>query len=426
MSISYTKTLPILGEYDVVVAGGGPAGIGAAVRAARDGARVLMIERSGVLGGNLTLGHVCPLLGSVAPGTFYDEVAALFMRGHEDAPIHKTRNGVEIPIDHEEAKCRLTALVAESGAEFWLSTPIVDTLTESNRVTGVVVSTATGLGAVMGKVVIDATGDGTVAALAGAEFAIGRDSDGLTQPCTIEFLVTGVDESVGISAWGGSDPVKLPDGREYRQVCRAAAESGELPSNVTIVRLHRTFRPGERSVNATQYNGLDAFDPASVADAERSLRAQIEQIMAFLRRNVPGYENIRVVSSAGSLGVRETRRILGDYILNDTDVEQGTHRPDAAVRDAWFLIDIHNPSGGGQAEGHSQPAKPYDIPFACLLPRGLEGIMTAGRCISGTHRAHASYRVMAICLATGEAAGMVAAKAAKTGKTPREVAPTQA
>ncbi len=426
MSISYTKTLPILGEYDVVVAGGGPAGIGAAVRAARDGARVLMIERSGVLGGNLTLGHVCPLLGSVAPGTFYDEVVDLFCRGHEDKQDHHTRNGLEIPIDHEEAKCRLTALVAESGAEFWLSTPIVDTLTEGNRVTGVVVSTATGLGAVMGKVVIDATGDGTVAALAGAEVAIGRDADGLTQPCTIEFRVAGVDDSVGIAAWGGSDPVKLPDGREYRQVCRAAAASGELPSNVTIVRLHRTFRPDERSVNATQYNGLDAFDPASVADAERTLRGQIEQIVAFLRRNVPGYEHIHVVSSAGSLGVRETRRIIGDYVLSDADVEQGTHRPDAAVRDAWFLIDIHNPAGGGQAEGFAQPAKPYDIPFACLLPRGLEGIMTAGRCISGTHRAHASYRVMAICLATGEAAGMIAAEAAKTGKTPRQVAPTQA
>ncbi|MBQ3127019.1 MAG: FAD-dependent oxidoreductase, partial [Clostridia bacterium] len=110
MSISYHKTLPILGEYDVLVAGGGPAGIGAAVRAARDGARVLMIERNGVLGGNLTLGHICPLLGSVAPGTFYDEVTALLLRGHEDEPVHKTRNGIEIPIDHEEAKCRLTAL----------------------------------------------------------------------------------------------------------------------------------------------------------------------------------------------------------------------------------------------------------------------------------------------------------------------------
>lgn len=102
-------------------------------------------------------------------------------------------------------------------------------------------------------------------------------------------------------------------------------------------------------------------------------------------------------------------------------MEEGRHYADAAVRDAWFLIDIHNPAGGGPAEGHAQPAKPYDIPFGCLLPRGLEGILTAGRCISGTHRAHASYRVMAICLATGEAAGMAAAKAAKAGKTPREV-----
>lgn len=422
MTIPYSANLPILGRYDVAVAGGGPAGIAAAVRASRDGASTLLLERSGALGGNLTLGHVCPILGSVAPGTFYDEVAALLRRGHEDVPLHKTRNGVELPVDHEEAKCRLTALVAESGVKFMLQAPVVDTLREGNRVTGLVVSTPTGLGAILAHTVIDATGDGTVAALAGAETAMGRDSDGLTQPCTLEFLIAGVDERVGITAWGGSDPVKLPDGREYRQVCRAAEASGELPKNVSIVRLHRTYRPGERSVNATQYNGVRGLDPASVAEAEVELRRQIEMCVAFLKKNVQGYADIRVVSSASTMGLRETRRIMGDYVVCDADVEQGRKHEDAAVRDAWFLIDIHNPAGGGQAEGHSQPAKPYDIPYGALLPRGLEGIMTAGRCISGTHRAHASYRVMAICLATGEAAGKVAAEAAKTGKTARECA----
>ena len=112
---------------------------------------------------------------------------------------------------------------------------------------------------------------------------------------------------------------------------------------------------------------------------------------------------------------------MGDYVLEDADVEQGRRQKDVVVHQAWFLIDIHNPAGGGQAEGHSQAAKPYDIPYRCLLPRGVEGLLTCGRCISGTHRAHASYRVMSICMATGQAAGAAAALSAREGLTPREL-----
>ena len=136
---------------------------------------------------------------------------------------------------------------------------------------------------------------------------------------------------------------------------------------------------------------------------------------------MPGYENCRVKSSAATLGVRETRRIEGLRRIEDIDVETGTRCPDVVVHKAWFLIDIHNPAGGGQAEGHSQPAIPYDIPYGALVPRGVDGMLTAGRCISGTHRAHASYRVMAICLATGQAAGTAAALCAKRGELPREL-----
>ena len=144
-------------------------------------------------------------------------------------------------------------------------------------------------------------------------------------------------------------------------------------------------------------------------------------VVKFLRKYVPGYEDCKVKSSASVLGVRETRRIMGEYIICDEDVEKGTKKDDVVVHNAWFLIDIHNPTGGGQAEGVSQPAKPYDIPYRALLPKGVKNLLTAGRCISGTHRAHASYRVMAICMATGEAAGVAAALASKKGVTPSEI-----
>ena len=232
-------------------------------------------------------------------------------------------------------------------------------------------------------------------------------------------MVNGVDESVAISAWGGSDPVKLPSGEEYRALCKRMCADGVLPPNVHIVRLHRTGPAGERSVNATQINGIDALDPADKFNAEVELRRQIEVCYDFLVKYVPGYENCYIKSSGTTLGVRETRRVKGDDCVTDAYVEQGLHSPDVVVHNAWFLIDIHNPAGGGQAEGFAQPAQPYDIPYGALLPAGLEGLLTAGRCISGSHRAHASYRVMAICMAMGQAAGVAAALSSAQKTTPR-------
>ena len=418
------NTIPeLLRETDVLVCGGGPAGVCAAVSAARAGARVVLAERFGCLGGNLTLGHVSPILGKVAPGTMADEIRALLERGHEGAPQVVTRNGPEQRIDHEEAKTILARLCADAGVTVLLCAPVVDAVMEGNRVMGVVVDTPRGLRTISAKVVVDATGDGRVAASAGAECRIGRDDDGATQPMSLEFVVDGVDESRAITAWGGTDPVKLPSGEEYRMLCKRMNASGELPENVTIVRLHKTFYPGERSVNATQMNGLDALDPAALGKADAELRRQIDACVAFLRNHVPGFETCRVKSTAGTLGVRETRRIMGDAMVTDDDVAEGGKYADAIVHDAWFLIDIHNPKGGGQAEGHSHPAKPYDIRYGAFLPKGVEGLLTAGRCISGTHRAHASYRVMTPCMAMGEAVGVAAALAAKQCAVPRRVAP---
>lgn len=412
---------PYPGEYDVIVAGGGPAGIAAAVSAARTGARTALVERYGILGGMLTSGHVQPILGHAQGRTMYDEIVELLTEGHEDAPKMVTRNGKEIGFDLEEAKYRLLKLCVDNGVYVYLQTVVADVIKEENRITGLQICTPLGMREIHASVVVDSTGDGFVAALAGVPFEMGREADGKCQPVTLEFTVDHVDESIGITAWGGSDPVTLPDGTKYSDACKAANARGELPENVTIVRLHRTANPGERNVNATQVNGRNSLTVEGIVESELLLRQQVQPIMDFLRKTAPGFANARVKSSASTLGVRETRRFVGEYVLSDADVEFGARFDDVVVHKAWFLIDIHNPAGGGQAEKRSQPATPYDIPYRSLVPLEIDGLLLSGRNISGTHRAHASYRVMGVALATGQAAGTAAALCAGENCTPRNL-----
>lgn len=418
---SYKNEIEEIADVDVLVAGGGPAGICAAVAAARQGAKVLLVERYGAVGGNLTLGNVSPILGKVSKGTMYDEVIDLLSAKHQDELKVETRNGKEIHIDAEEAKGILINFLDSNNVDVMLQTVICDVIKDNNDLKGLIVTTPCGLKAITAKRIIDATGDGTVAYLSGSEYKIGRDGDGRTQPVTLEFTINNVDESRAIMCFGGSDPVTLPDGKKYSEFCKECEQNGILPKNVSIVRLHRTFYSGERNVNATQMNEISGLDTADLYKAEVELRNQIDRVVDFLRKYIPGYENCMLKTTADTLGVRETRRIMGEYVMCDEDVEQGKHYDDAIVHNAWFLIDIHNPSGGGQAEGHSKMAQPYDIRYGALLPLGVENLLTAGRCISGTHRAHASYRVMAICMATGEAAGIAAALSIKENVMPRNL-----
>ena len=419
--MEYRGKITHIEKYDVLVLGGGPAGVCAAVSSARCGVSTLLVERFGVLGGMLTAGRVDPILGSVSTGTMYDEIVALLAKNHPNSEPHVTRNGREVQVDPEEAKTLLLNLVYDSGAKVYLQSTVIDVIRENEQVTGAVLTTPTGLMAVEAKCVIDATGDGFVAMMAGAAYKIGRESDGHCQPTTIEFVVDKVDESHAITCWGGTDPVTLPGGVKYSEFCKEANKRSELPQNVSIVRLHRTHYAGERSVNATQSNGHDILSLNGIASAMYDLRNQIDVVVDFLKKNIPGFENCRVKASADALGVRETRRIMGEYVLQDADVETGARFDDVLVHKAWFLIDIHNPTGGGQAEKHSQPAIPYDIPYRCFVPLGVENLLVAGRCISGTHRAHASYRVMSICMAMGEAVGIAAAISAKFGVKPRNI-----
>ena len=395
-------------KYDIVIAGAGPAGIAAALEAARSGLKTALIERYGCVGGNLTLGYVGPLLGKVCAGTIAEEI--------EDAICDKRGS---VP-DFERAKNVLTSLLDEAGVDVYLQTVIIGAEKNGKNIKKVYTAGKFGNISFSADVFVDATGDGDLAVQSGCSFEMGREADGLVQPVTLMFVIDGVDPNQPLLCRHEEDYTYFNDGREYLNLCHEACKTGELPENVNIVRLYATNVSTERMVNATQENRIDPLDPADVFKAEASLRRQIGKIVDFLKNNIPGFANIHIKGSASTLGVRESRRILGRYQLTEQDLMEGRTYPDSVVHNAKFCLDIHNPSGAGQSvheERRPVTPKPYDIPFSAMCPIGCNNLITAGRCISGTHVAHSSYRVMKICMAMGQAAAAAASVICKTKTT---------
>ena len=413
-TVSYTREIPVYKRFDVIVCGAGPAGICAAVAAARQGAKVALLERYGVPGGNLTCGHVGPILGMVGKGTMRDELMALL-----EVPDNDMIGRVGVAHDMQRAKTVLTEFIHHENIEVYLQTMAADALVEDHRVTGVVISTKEGLLALEGKVVVDATGDGDVAAFAGCQIEKGRE-DGLMQPVTLEFTLDNVDEDRGVICIGDVDDVEF-NGQRFLDYCKQCAQKGMLPEHLAAVRLHPTVHKGERQVNTTQANGVDSTKIEDLYPAELALRGQIDTLIRFFREHLPGYENCKYIASGTTTGIRESRRVVGEYLITAEELAAGKRFDDVVVHRAEFIVDIHNPAGAGQAEEKIQYVVPYDLPYGCFVPKGVDGLMTAGRCISGTHRAHASYRVMSICMAMGQAVGVAAALCARQGCQPREL-----
>jgi hypothetical protein len=394
-------------DVDVLVCGGGPAGIGAAILAARHGATTLLVERTGRLGGMATLGLVGPLMGSTRANPLVEEVLV--------------RIGGRA-VDAELLDLHYAALVQEAGAALLLHAPIVDTEVVGQTVTGVRIATKRGMRTITARVTIDATGDGDVAAFAGAAYEQGRPGDGRVQPVSVMYRLAGVDEERALLC--GSEEqaceVIVPEGR-WCEVVQRGQVAGDLPPEIGVIRTYRSARPGERVINATQVNGIDGTDPVDLTRAELTARRQAQVVLAFLQRHAPGYEQAYIAAMPAMVGVRETRRVLGLHYLTREALLAGRKDPEAVVRDASFPIDIHNPAGSGQAEGLAARVQPYDIPYGCLVPRAVDGLLVAGRCISGSHEAHASYRVMCIAMAIGAAAGAAAAQSVHRGVPPRAV-----
>lgn len=438
-------------ESDVVVAGGGPSGLVAAIAAARAGATTTLVEQYGFLGGMATAASVGPF----SPFHYDDQqitmgipqelverlMAAGGSTGHLKCVPEYGSGSYMAYFDREVYKQVAFDMVREAGARLLLHSFVGGAVTDGNRVTGIRVANKSGFQQVLGKVVVDATGDGDVAAAAGAEFKWGRDSDNLGQPMTMFFEMANVDVAKILDyieknpddfEWTSRLYSRTPLPKElnqtyfvaqgYKKFVAEAKAKGDLVLGRETVLLQSTMRENTIVFNSTRVGKLQGTNIDQFTQAEILGREQAMSLAAFMKKYVPGFENAYVSSTGAQIGVRESRHIIGEHILTQDDVVEGRRFADVVAR-GFFPVDIHDPTGarGYQAGGSTwiKPKGPYDIPMRCLVPRTLDGLVMTGRNISAAHEAHGSLRVQGTAFAIGHASGVLAAVAALSGVQPR-------
>lgn len=401
------RSIPVRGEYDVIVAGAGPAGMCAAIAAGRHGARVLVVEYSGCVGGVSTSGLMSHFTGRVQSELYTEILDRMAEKNTFERGVRK------IQIDPELLKLVYLEMLEEVGADLLCYTLVCGAIREGDRVCGIVCENKGGRCAYRADVVIDATGDGDVASRCGVPFTLGREEDQKMQPATLMFKVGGVDMSRAVLPGSFETLVETPQG-ELQALARE-----KLPAPAGHVLLYRSTIPGIVTCNMTNVTGIDGTRAEDLTRAEVICRKQMLPIVDFLRRYAPGYENCYIISAASVIGIRETRHFVGRYTLTEEDILTARQFEDAVVFDAHFNFDVHNITGAGLdrtgVQKHFTQKAGYTIPYRCLIPNGVRGLLLAGRNISGTHMAHSNFRAMPICCGIGEAAGTAAALAVSGG-----------
>ncbi len=416
------RRIPVVAEPDVLVVGGGAAGIAAACAAARGGARTMLVEGYGCLGGTLTLvtlGGFCGThmvvdderLARVAGGLYLELEDRLASR---DAVLPPRRHGRILGVPYESASLKLVAdeMVAAHGARVLLHTSAVATVTDGARVTAVIVENKGGRAAIAPQVVIDASGDADVAARAGADFALGEE--GTTQYASTMFRLGGVDTAV-------AGELTRPQIRELLE--RAVADGYPLPRTTTGV--HMNPLEGVVHLNVTKLANPEGepfllVDPEQLSEAERVGRQQVKLYEEVFRRYVPGFARARVIDIGARVGVRETRLVRGDSVLTAAHV-RGCAKPEDRIACSSWPLELHG-TGRATTWEFLPDGEWYGLPWGCLVVAGFENLLVAGRNLSAEHAAQASARVAGPCVAMGEAAGTAAAMSLSAGGSVRSVA----
>lgn len=415
------QTLPVSHTPDVVVVGGGPTGIAAAIAAARGGADVLLIEQRGYMGGMGTAALVpafCPYTDGEKPVIRGIGLDLLNKMKEAAGPKFEEAYGAQldwVPIDVETLKLVYDEQVLESGAKVLFHTFADQVLTDGDEIAGLVVSNKTGRSVIQAKLYIDATGDGDLAALAGVPFQSGGE-EGELQPGTMCYLVTGADKARFLRYLEETgQPAHLEP-----TVIRAQ-QNGDLPEGRKRISGISWVTDSVAGFNFGHVFGVDGTSAEGLTLAAIEGRKLIQTQIKFLRKYVPGFENIHLVHSGDQIGIRETRRIQGDYTLTVEDFLSARSFEDDIARNAYF-IDIHLANAGTtMAVKHLPPGYSHGVPYRCMLPQGKANLIVAGRSVSSDRPVQGSLRVMPNCFAMGEAAGLAAAMASAAGVGFRDV-----
>ncbi len=436
------RQLPVIAEVDVVVCGGGPGGFSAAIASARRGAKTLLIERYGFLGGLATAGLVVPILAHTAHESETPIVEGILrelterMHAIGGAPAwEQTLPQWGIRFDAEALKIVLDEMVQEAGVQVMLHTTITDVIRNNHHIQAVIIETKSGRQAVTGKVFIDATGDADVAYRSGAPITHGRDFDGRGEAMGSFFHLAGFE------------PLDEERAQELRQQIEHEMEDGRFHFYNAGFLSTNSHHTDHTAANMTRFGG-DADLAADLTQAEFSVRRDVWDLVRYLRASVKGFEDCYVQQTSPQVGPRESRQIVGPYALTGDDVHDGAKHEDAIARGSWW-IDIHCPLGhaypvhlctvecpkGADCDywsSHHESMRSrnelyppsgdwYDIPYRSLLSVSVPNLLAAGRCISATHEGMAGSRVMGTCIAIGQAAGTAAALAVQKGCHPTEI-----
>ena len=417
MKLTQARKLPKAADTEVLVVGGGPAGVGAAFAAGRLGRKTLVLEQFNCLGGVATAGghgHISKYdeegTGRRIVGGVAHEVAD---RVVADGVGHRNSHGIWFEV--EGLKLILDRMAREAKVDLLYHTMFAEAITDGKRVCGAVIQNKGGRQAVFAERVVDCTGDGDVGATAGCPWEMGRPKDGKCQPVTLMFTIGGVDWPQ-VEKWRTS--------YQMTDVWLEAQRKGDMrPFQTTVMGFWWTpTRPDQVGVNFTHVIHVDSTRAEDLTRATVEAREQCYESIAVFRKYVRGMEHCYMVSTPNTVGIRESRRVLGEYILTEADVRDQREFADS-IGYGSFFVDIHHIDGPGMDHTVWRPPAgfKYQIPYGILVPKKMDNLLVAGRCASCTHIALGSLRVMVQCLVMGEAAGTAAALSLGAGVVPRKL-----
>ena len=391
-------------HYDLIVAGGGLSGVAAAVSAAREGLKALLIEKGGCLGGAMSHALVYPFMKHAMftpEGKLRLLSAGIFA---EMCNRHKDMGGTAGGAwQNEIFKIMLDDMVREAGVEVLFHSHVFGATVEGRRLTAVQTLGKSGVTAHSADFFIDATGDGDLMALAGCDYRLGRESDGLCQPMTTCFRMGGVD----LQKFHEEKPALL---EQYK----ALQASGEIRNTRENILTFTGLGKDVLHLNTTRVIKRNPIDDADLSAAEMEARRQVLEMYNFLRAHSEACRDAFIVSVASEIGVRESRKLKGVHVLTGEELRACVDFPDSIAL-GNYEIDIHNPEGSGTYLYYFKPEEYFRIPYRSLLPKETDNLLVAGRCLSADHEAHSAVRIMPICATLGEAAGVAAAVVKQSG-----------